>query len=248
MKTLPYLIVLMISITACHDERKKKNAVKTVDAIAQVAKKDTVLPDDKNTVVIQNDYGDTVAYTKGKLRQILRHYPELNEEALPPDWAFAKAELEDREFDDQFRSELGQDNYYQLYAYFHKIRHDKKKYQVERKTLINLYNDINYVFRRLTHGGTYFGHQDARIEGYVEYDLQFINEYQKEFDISKQKGLYINTLKQIVNDEMTIDADTPENEKPKLKSDLFKTVNEIDSLITNYFYLKTTQRFQYLCY
>jgi hypothetical protein len=207
-----------------------------------------VYPDDKDTVAIQNDYGDTAVFTKGKLRQILKHYPELNRGALPPDWAFAKAELEDREFGDQFRSELGQDNYYQLYAYFHKIRHDKKKYQVERETLTNLYNHINYIFHILTHGGTYFGHQDARIEGYVEYDLQSIDQYQKEFDISKQKELYINTLKQIINDEITVDADTPESEKPKLKNELLKTVNEIDSLITNYFYLKITQRFQYMYY
>lgn len=103
----------------------------------------------------------------------------------------------------------------------------------------------------LANGGTYFGHQYTRILGYAEYAI-----YQnsgtdyliKTYSISRQKTLYINSLKQLINDELSTNFDISEKDKPALKRSLLKTVTEMDGLITNYFYLNMAKEFQYSNY
>ncbi|HSZ86962.1 MAG TPA: hypothetical protein VK787_13095 [Puia sp.] len=120
-----------------------------------------------------------------------------------------------------FGSEIGQDEYYILYAYFLKKKNNKNNFEVRRNTLIKIYNDINEIFGMLSYGGTYFGHQGRRIIGYAEYSIYLYSQneedYKKKYDISKQKKFYINSLKQFIVNEESADVETV-NQRGKRKT------------------------------
>jgi hypothetical protein len=151
---------------------------------------------------------------------------------------------------DEFGSEAGQDSYYIIYAYFLRQRQLDKVSNVRRSRLIKMYRNINSIFDALAQGGTYFGHQHKRILGEAEYSIYQGKDnyyYKKAYDITKQKELYLNTLKQQIVDELST-GEFLEKEKPKIKKELFETVNELDALITDYFYLESARTFQYSNY
>ncbi|MBL0153394.1 MAG: hypothetical protein IPP93_07885 [Chitinophagaceae bacterium] len=59
------------------------------------------------------------------------------------------------------------------------------------------------------YGGTYFTHQWGRILGYAEYSVYLLpkkaSDIRKSYDITKQKELYIKSLRQLIDDESKID-------------------------------------------
>jgi len=106
---------------------------------------------------------------------------------------------------------------------------------------------------RLRGGGTYFGHMYTRILGYAEYSIYLNNTdkddyYHKDYNIAKQKALYIGLLKQLINDEISTDYEITETDKTKRKKELIKIADEIGYLITEYFYLERAQEFQFSHY
>jgi len=246
MKTFQFTLVFILFLTACNNQKKEKVSGKNLDTNKTVLVKDSVFADDKDSVVIENNYDRTV-YTKGKLRRILKQYPELGEEALAPDLAYAKAELRPS-FDTVFRSEVGQDYFYQLYAYFQDNKFKKNKTDSINNKLTSIYLSVNDLFDQLRGGGTYFGHQEARISGYVAYDVQNFDFFKKDFNIKKQKELYLSSLQQLIDDEVLTNKELNNTEKQKLKNDLAPKLKELNRLITNYFYLKMCEKFQYACY
>ena len=244
MKNLPYLLLLVLFIACTHPSTKEKAIAKTIDT----APKDTIMPGDTDSVLIDEDY----KLTKGELRRILKENPELNDDEFPqhPDITYYgranKSTL-------VFGSEMGQDNYYGVYTYFLKLKNGEKKCRQQRETLIKIYRDINSIYWKLGGGGTYFGHQYDRILGYAEYSIwkgKDKDYYTREYDISKQKALYINALRQHIIDE--IDANNSNGLTPKQKRELrntmFEAVKEINNLITDFFYLKMAQEFEYSNY
>jgi hypothetical protein len=72
--------------------------------------------------------------------------------------------------------------------------------------------------------------------------------YVKTYNIAAQRQLYIKALQQRINDEIAANNDIPEKDKAATKVNLYKTVSDIDGLITEYFYLKMAQQFQYTKY
>jgi len=244
MKNLPYLLLLVLFSACIHPSTKGKSTAKINDTIP----KDITLPGDKDSVLIDEDY----KLTKGELRKILIENPELNKSEFiqhPDITYYGRANKNTL----VFGSETGQDNYYGVYAYFLKLKNGEKKYRQQRETLIKIYGDINSIYGQLTGGGTYFGHQYSRILGYAEYSIWKAKDkdyYTRDYDISKQKALYINALRQHIIDEIVANNNnglTPKD-KRKLQSTTFKTVDELDKLITNYFYLKMAQEFEYSNY
>lgn len=239
MKNLSYLLLLIIFTGCTHYSKKEKDPTK----ITAITKKDTIFPGDKDTLTLDSD--GRFKFLKGTLRKIAKENPELNSADYieKPDIAYSSSH--------NFGSEAGQDEYFVLYAYFLKSKNGEKKYQQQRQTLIKIYRGINSIYGRLARGGTYFGHQYSRILGYAEYSIYAAKDndyYIKKYSISKQKALYLNTLRQIITDELSADFDFLEDEKPALKKELLKTVNELNNLITDYFYLNMAREFQYSNY
>jgi len=106
-----------------------------------------------------------------------------------PDQAYFNAN--DQE---EFGSEVGQDDYYALYAYFLKQRNGVNEFVKQRQRLIDIYSNINSLFAYFEYGGTYFGHQSRRILGYAEYSIYLLpktkDNISKTHDITKQKEFY----------------------------------------------------------
>jgi len=216
---------------------------------------DIITGNERDIVYISTDDGDTLEYSKGELRKILKAFPELTDEVpYSPDEDYARGKNVVVYFEDDNRfsldCELCRDNYYRLYAFFLKMHNGNNQYKVQRETLIKLYRNINSIYGRIEHGGTYYGHQYRRILGYAEYSIYLLNsdkdygDFKKSYDIKKQKAFYIALLKQTIEDEVNNDTETLPKDKPIRKKELLKTVDEINSLITDYFYLKMTQQFQ----
>jgi len=206
----------------------------------QPASKETVLSDDADSVLLQT-YPETIKETKGRLRKILKYHSELQTEfPQQPDISY---ELDNEKSSANghidFSSEAGQDEYFLFYSYFLGIKNGGEKYQAKRVTLTNIYQDIYLLYLKLLGGGASYRHVYFRICAYVEYSISQgtdVDSYERTYNISNQKRLYINSLKQRIIDELNTTMEVPDKTKPKLKKELFKTVNQIDGLITNFYY------------
>jgi hypothetical protein len=58
----------------------------------------------------------------------------------------------------------------------------------------------------------------------------------------------LQSLEQLITDENSVDFEVPPKEKSQFKKELFEKTSDISHLITNYFYLKRAQEFQYSNY
>lgn len=198
----------------------------------------------KDTLLITTEIGDTLKYSKTDFNGIVDNHPELYRDNVqyPDPTYYCAADKK------EFNSEAGQDEYYMLYAYFLKQKNGIDKYADRRQKLIKIYADINSLYQRFQHGGTYFGHQGARILGYAEFSIYLYKSYEielsKTYHVSKQKRLYIQCLRQLIDDELQIDEETLEQDKAKRKQELNMTVDNIDKAITDNFYLRRAQEFQ----
>ncbi len=254
------LIMVVATLFSCKNSATKPdNGKDDIPHTVDNKEPDIISGNDKDVVYISADDGDTLEYSKGDLRKIVKGFPELTDEMVyPPDEEYASVKNVAVDLGNNnifsLNCELCRDNYYELYAFFLKMHDCDEQYKVQRKTLIELYRDINSIYGRLANGGTYYGHQYRRILGYAEYSIYLLNSdkdygyFKKSYDIKKQKELYITMLKQSIEDEVNNDTETLPKDKPARKNGLLKTVNAINSLITDYFYLKMTQQFQNLNY
>jgi hypothetical protein len=202
----------------------------------------------QDTVTIPTDLGDTLKFGRAEFNEIMDSHPELIDDYIEnPDYVYRCGGNGD------FTSEAGQDSYYILYAYLLKNKNGDEKYSAIRGKLINIYSNINSLFAHFEHGGTYFGHQQARILGYAEYSVYLYKQNEahgisKTYDITKQKELYIQSLRQLINDESSIDFDILAEEKMERAKKLNKIVGDIDRAITNNYFLRRTQEFHYSHY
>ncbi len=201
-------------------------------------------------VTIHLWYGDSLVYTKAEFDGIINDYPELvSKDTYHPDITFQGL----RKKDIRFSSEVGQDEYYGLYAYFLKQKNGDAVYSKRRRTLLLIYEKINELFQNIQDGGTYFGHQVSRIEGYVEYDIyqhkwDKKEQYQNEKKIAKQKELFIQSLRQIIIDANLERNDIPQEYMIKRMNNMNKMVDDIASHITDLFYLRKAQSFLHTHY
>lgn len=151
-----------------------------------------------------------------------------------------------------FGSEQGQDSYYILYAYFLQRKDTDQDMKNRRTVLTSLYRKLNELFGRLTGGGTFFGHMYNRIPAYVEYSLHLYGSnkefYTKEYAINRQKQLFINMLRQFITDELGVNYEHSPEDKEETRKILVTVVNDIESLITDFFFLSQAQEFRHANY
>ncbi len=211
----------------------------------------------KDTVYIYSQARDTLKFSKEEFNDIVDNFPELySMNVTNPDTTYANSKIWVDLVDSfgnkkrlSFNSEVGQDEYYILYAYFLKQKNGIAKYSVKRKKLIEIYNTLDSLFGTLYYGGTYYGHQYSRIEGYAEFSVYWFRHYEdffdRPYDITKQKQFYIGGLKQLIIDEVKIDNNVlSENAKAERRKTLFEIVDKLDREITDNFYLRMAQSFQ----
>jgi hypothetical protein len=196
-----------------------------------------------DTLIITMGNFGTVKYGKDEFNSIVDNHLEL----FTDYW-----EDPDKKYycnSKEFGSEIGQDDYYVLYAYLLRQKNGVDKYAEQRKKLIDIYSNINSLFQKFQYGGTYFGHQYSRILGYAEYSVYLHSEhnrnFEKTYDITKQKEFYIKSLRQLIDDESEIDGETLEKDKAERNKELNEIVDNLNKLITDTFYLRRTQEFHY---
>lgn len=248
MKTLLYISV--IALLSCNNQTHQSDEKQPIDTNAK-SDNNSIIDNSKyytnaDTLIITTEIGDTLQYGKDDFNEIIDNHPELVSDNIQnPDQVFCCSDKRDG-----FGSEAGQDDYFILYAYFLKNKNGETKYSDRRKKLIEIFSNINSLFGHIEYGGTYFGHQQARIVGYVEFSVYLYkqNETQgilKTYDITKQKELYIKSLRQLVSDESKIDFNTTGQEKIERTKELHKIIDDIDKAITDNYYLRRAQDFHY---
>lgn len=246
MKQMIYILIIVIGLLSCNNQPKEIDKTIITEKNIQTKKIDNSKYYTKqDTISITTELGETLKFAKDDFNKIIDKHAEFFEEhPNKPDQAYVK--INDKE---DFGSEVGQDNYYTLYAYFLKQKNGEKKYEKERKNLIDIYLKINSLFQHFQYGGTYFGHQYSRILGYAEYSIYLMpkskEDIEKTYNITRQKELYIKSLHQLIEDESKIDFYTLGREKIKRNKKLNQIVDELNELITDNFYLRRAQEFQY---
>lgn len=244
------IVILILINSSCTNPSKTKNKT-------QVTSMDSLIQDSismsKDSIVVYCDVYDTIKYSQSELNTISRNYPMLVDD-IPrdPKEAYIMSYCPSNKKSYRYGSETGQDEFFILYGYFLKLRNGDEKFQIQRERLINIYRTINDIYGYLNNGGAYFTHQYKRIVGFTEYSiyLQINNdEYNiKTYDYTRQKNLYIQTFKQFIEDEISIDNEVIGNGKKIRKSEILKELEKLNSLISNYSDLKNAQGFQYSNY
>lgn len=246
MKKIIYILTISIAFLSCNNQPNKVEIENVAEIETQTNKfNNSKYYTNQDTIFIATEIGDTLKYAKNDFNNIVDKHTEFFEEyPKNPDQAYFNDN--DKE---EFGSEVGQDNYYVLYAYFLKQKNGLKEFAQQRQKLIDIYSNINSLFGHFEYGGTYFGHQSSRILGYAEYSIYLLPKNNenifKTYDITKQKELYIKSLRQLIEDENKIDFNTLGQEKIERTNKLNKIVDELDKLITDNFYLRRAQEFQY---
>jgi hypothetical protein len=249
LKKIIYILTITIGLLSCNNQEKQDENIDIINTHNKTIENDNSKYYAKeDTISIPIEIGDTLKFSKSELNKIINEHPELLQKFPdhPEKLYYCYANSID------FGSEHGKDTYYVLYAYFLKQKNGYTKYIQEREKLIEIYSKINSLFAHFQYGGTYFGHQQYRILGLVEFSIYLLpkkkNEIEKTYDISKQKELYIKSLRQLIVDESIIDFETLGKEKKIRNQKLNLIVDELDKLITDNFYLKRAQEFHYSNY
>lgn len=244
-----YILAITAGFLSCNNQPNQVDKTAIAKTEAQTNRvENSKYYTQQDTIFIATEIDDTLKFAKSDFNKIVDEHPELFQEfSEHPDklyYRFVNGV--------DFGSEQGQDVYYALYAHFLKQKNGISKYIQQRKILIEIYSRINSLFGHFQYGGTYFGHQQMRILGYAEYSIYLFpkekEEIEKTYDITKQKELYIKSLRQLIDDESKIDFETLGQEKTTRSRKLNAIVDELEKLITDNFYLRRTQEFHYSNY
>lgn len=201
----------------------------------------------QDSVLLASFEEDIIYVLKDDFNDVVSKHPEFFIEfPTDPEKTYAKNS------DEQFMSEVGQDDYYLYYAYF--LRNMNEVYKIDdfnhqRNKIMIIYTRLNSMFSLLDGGGPGYMHLYRRTFGEAEYTVYLYALTRKDFtvkyDISKQKDLFKQTLQQVVNNRLENTFDIHETEKSELKKELFALISEIDSQITDSFYFTQAQQFYY---
>lgn len=249
MKQTTLILIITIGLFGCSNQPKQVSETAVANSNNYISKIDnSKFYTQEDTIFIANEKGYTLKYSKTEFNSIVDSHSEFFKKyPNNPDQTFLNVN-----FQKEFCSEADQDNYYALYAYFLKQKNGNEEFAQQRQTLIDIYSNINTLFGQLEHGGTYFGHQSKRILAYAEYAIYLLPkskaEIHKTYNITKQKELYLKSLRQLIEDESKIDFEILGKEKTIRNQTLNEIVDKLGKLITNNFYLIQAQEFQYAHY
>lgn len=153
--------------------------------------------------------------------------------------------------------QVGPDFFY-LYAHFLQKKNGKESNIEFREKILRIFALINTVQRNIHFdGGIYFSHQRTAIAAYAEYAI-YDNSwnkiiFDKKYSVQAQKTLYIQLLKQKVDDELNEMVETKSGqywyldsaeERKEWRKETLSLIDELDSLIETHYDLKIAQEFQ----
>lgn len=192
----------------------------------------------KDSVLIHShSIRDTFKFSKVEFKSILENHPEINlHPPLHPEIAYQNN-------DKGFNSETGQDVYFTIYA------HNLEKHNYDtvfmRTKLIEAFHKVNYIHGLYKRGGSFFGHQKARIAAYAEFSVfNYRNKKPTYEDFKKNKTKYIDSLK--INFEKGIKklVNTPDKAKIILLKEINLEISQLEKLIDNDIILKAVLDFE----
>ena len=181
--------------------------------------------------------GDTFKFSKAEFKSILENHPEINlHPPLHPEIAYQNNEK-------GFNSETGQDVYFTIYAYnLEKYNHNREQF---RTKLIEAFHKVNSIHGLYKRGGSFFGHQKARITAYAEFDVYSYKNKKpttEDFNINKEK--FIERLKINFEKRIVKMVNSTENTKALLLQEINIEISELEKLIDNDIILKAVRDFE----
>jgi hypothetical protein len=253
------LIVFILAVFSCTNHPAKAPEETPIDTTNLPAyeryKEDSVIADDeeKVTFVIAGE-DDTIEYTRSEYAALKKAIlVDSDGLIVSPDDSFLQNEFfvykdsTGRQLTRPFGSEVGQDFYFETYAWFLMERNGIEKYKVRRKKAVETFRTVNEIFDILRLGGTYYGHQYRRILGYAEYSIYKYKsnpkDYSKKEGFAYAKKAFIDSLRQVIAREINSETSVPKDELVKRYHYLLKKVNELDKQISDYFYLREAGEF-----
>jgi hypothetical protein len=218
---------------------------------------------EKEKIVIYTEKdNESLSLSKNELNKIEKLFPLFKSEFISnPNEAYS-ASGEWKDYINQngkkehysFGSEAGQDKFCLIYTYYLKQKNGEQKFKTERQNLIKLYKAINELYGELNYGGTFYSHQNKRLNAFAEYSVYILKingeYYNKKYDFRNQKNIYLKSLIQYVTDEESQNVynqmDLVENKPKALEraKELERKIDILQKLITNYFYLNQVQEFE----
>jgi hypothetical protein len=184
---------------------------------------------------------DTFKFSKEEFKLIIENHPEINSyPPLHPDIVYQKN-------NNGFYSETGQDVYYTIYAYFlEKKNHNSKQLRIK---LIDAFHKVNIIHGIYKRGGSFFGHQKARIAAYAEYtSYKYRNVKPNQKNFKRLKTKYIENLQTKIKNGIIKLVNTPENVKQLLIKEINLEISQLEELIENNILLEAIQDFEQLYY
>jgi hypothetical protein len=180
---------------------------------------------------------DTFKFSKAEFKSILENHPEINlHPPLHPEIAYQNN-------DKGFNSETGQDVYFTIYAYnLEKHNHNREQF---RTKLIEAFHKVNSIHGLYKRGGSFFGHQKARITAYAEFDVYSYKNKKpttEDFNINKEK--FIERLKINFEKRIVKMVNSTENTKALLLQEINIEISELEKLIDNDIILKAVRDFE----
>ena len=220
-------VLLLCCLFGC--QNSKKNNVQNANHL-----KDSVL-------IHSHSIRDTFKFSKMEFKSIVENHAEINlYPPLHPDIAYQNNNK-------GFNSETGQDVYFTIYAHnLEKHNHNKEQF---RTKLIEAFHKVNNIHGLYKRGGSFFGHQKARIAAYAEFDVYSYRKRKPTLeDLKKNKTKYIDSLKVCFEKGIVKMVNTPEKSKTLLLKEINLEISQLEKLIDNDIMLKAIRDFEQLHY
>ncbi|GEM56623.1 hypothetical protein FB1_28440 [Flavobacterium branchiophilum NBRC 15030 = ATCC 35035] len=269
LKSIYFIILFTICISCKNDNSEQKKQLQTekksnnellTQCLPQII--DNAKLEKEKIVIYSEKENETLILSKNELSKIEKLFPLFKSDFfLNPHEAYS-ASGEWKDYINQngkkehysFGSEAGQDKFCLIYTYYLKQKNGEQKFKTERQNLIKLYKAINELYGELNYGGTFYGHQNKRLNAFAEYSVYLLKikgeYYNKKYDFRNQKKIYLKSLIQYVTDEESQNVynqiDLVENKTKAIEraKELEKKIDILQKLITNYFYLNQVQNFE----
>lgn len=216
-------VLLLCCLFGC--QNSKKNNVQNANHL-----KDSVL-------IHSHSIRDTFKFSKMEFKSIVENHAEINlYPPLHPDIAYQNNNK-------GFNSETGQDVYFTIYAHnLEKHNHNKEQF---RTKLIEAFHKVNNIHGLYKRGGSFFGHQKARIAAYAEFDVYSYRKRKPTLeDLKKNKTKYIDSLKVCFEKGIVKMVNTPEKSKTLLLKEINLEISQLEKLIDNDIILKAVRDFE----
>jgi hypothetical protein len=218
-----------------------------------------------DSVVVPFDEGEPLVWLREDFNAIVDNFPSLHDAYPgPPDVSYERSGCS-RKFvnargdsdEISFCSEYGEDEYFALYRYFLKQRHQGEECARRRARLNTIYYDLSHIYGLLRHDWN--GHNYRRTAAYVEYAVECDSDPDADYygptygpsdntaygayDISMQRDLFIRLLRQWATDEVAADSELDSTDRAILRGKVFRLIDEIRSHITSRYDLYWTEWF-----